>query len=94
MHKNMQSLSVAFLALFLTQLMTDFLLRGDQVLVEKRRGTLRAYLSHGGVHFVAGAALLGLCGSFAWLGNKAWALVLVLTLVHLAIDWANLKFEW
>lgn len=89
----MHALTTSFLALCLAHLATDFVLHGDRILVEKRRGRVRAYLEHGGVHFLAAVGLLGLSSSFSGHSTEYYAVILFLTLIHLAIDSGRLRLE-
>jgi len=78
------------LALYLAQLLTDFVFQSSRLVAKKRQGAAGAYVWHGAIHLAWALALV----AFAWAGAfRDWlfyvALVL-LVLVHLLIDHAKL----
>ncbi len=87
----MHSFLTAFLGLYLSHLLTDFVLQSDRMIADKKRRSALAYAGHGAVHFFSAALFLG----FAIPGLAPrwgfYASILGLALVHLAIDWLKLR---
>src|SRR5258708_28990349 len=80
-----------FLALYLAHLLTDFVLQPEQMVTRKKRGVALAYAEQGAICWVGGglfrgfgipglAVKIGFCGC-----------LLVLSIVHLVIDWLKLR---
>lgn len=87
----MHALATCFLALYLAHLLTDFVFQSDRLVTRKRRGSVLAYVEHGGIHFLAAVllsalAVPGLAKSLCFYG-----FIVGLTLVHLGIDWGKLR---
>lgn len=86
----MPTLFRAFLSIYLGHLLTDFVFQTPRLVSQKHSGKWRAYLIHGLTHFLATLILLSffLRGS-AWM-PRTYVALLVLTLVHLLIDFAKI----
>jgi len=85
----MHALATSFLALFLAHLVTDFVLQSSRVVIGKRRGSVLAYLEHGGIHFFAAVLFLGFAVPGLWRDVGLYGVLIPLTLVHLGIDWSK-----
>lgn len=81
----------AFLGLYLSHLLTDFVLQSDRMIADKRRSSALAYVGHGAIHFVSAALFLGFAIPGLALRWGFYASILGLALVHLAIDWLKLR---
>src|SRR5258708_22499423 len=55
----MQSLLTAFLGLYLSHLLTDFVLQSDRMIADKKRSWALAYAGHGAIHFFSAALFFG-----------------------------------
>lgn len=87
----MHLLATSFLALYLAHLMTDFVLQSDRLATDKKRGSVLAYLEHGGIHFLAAVLLLGFVVPGLWRSLSFYSYLIGLTVVHLGIDWAKIR---
>lgn len=87
----MHVLATSFLALYLAHLVTDFVLQSNRVLVGKRRGSVLAYLEHGGIHFFAAVSFLWFAVPGSWRNLGICGVLIALTLVHLGIDWFKVR---
>jgi Protein of unknown function (DUF3307) len=87
----MHVLATSFLALYLAHLVTDFVLQSSRVVVGKRRGSVLAYVEHGGIHFFAAALLLGLAVPGLWTNPGFYVVLVALTFLHLGIDWSKVR---
>jgi len=87
----MHPFSTCFLALYLSHLVTDFLLQPERLVTAKRRGSPRAYIEHGGTHFFSALAFLGFAVPGLWKSPALYLITFALTLIHLAMDWAKLR---
>ena len=87
----MHSIATSFFALYLAHLVTDFVLQSGRMVAGKRRGSVSAYLEHGGIHFVAGASFLGFAVPGLWRGLGFYGVLVALTSVHLGIDWCKIS---
>jgi hypothetical protein len=87
----MHVFATSFLALYLAHLVTDFVLQSSRVVAGKRRGSVLAYLEHGGIHFFAGAFFLGFAVPGLWSNLGFYGVLCALTLVHLGIDWCKIR---
>ena len=87
----MHVLGTSFLALYLAHLVTDFVLQSSRVVVGKRRGSVLAYVEHGGIHFFAAALLLGLAVPGLWTNPGFYGVLVALTFLHLGIDWSKVR---
>jgi hypothetical protein len=82
----MEILTRTVLTLLLGHLLTDFVFQTSKVVQQKKSGRAIGYLKHGAVYFVSAVVLTGFFVPgvvFSW---RFVAVVLGLTLVHLAID--------
>jgi hypothetical protein len=80
-----------FLGLYLAHLLTDFVLQSDRMVAGKKRGAALSYAKHGAIHFVSAVLFLGFAIPGLASSTAFYASILVLTLVHLAIDWLKLR---
>jgi hypothetical protein len=87
----MHSLLTAFLGLYLSHLLTDFVLQSDRMLADKKRRSVLAYAGHGAIHFFSAVLFLAVAIPGLLLRRDFYSFVLGLTLVHLAIDWLKLR---
>jgi hypothetical protein len=87
----MHTLATSFLALYLAHLVTDFMLQSSRVVVGKRRGSVRAYVEHGGIHFCVAGLLLGLTVPGLWANPGFYGVLVALTFLHLGIDWSKVR---
>ena len=87
----MHSFLTAFLGLYLSHLLTDFVLQSDRMLAGKKRSSALAYAGHGAIHFFSAALFLGFAIPGLALRWGFYASILGLALVHLAIDWLKLR---
>jgi uncharacterized protein DUF3307 len=81
----------SFLGLYLSHLLTDFVLQSDRMLAAKKRNAFPAYAQHGAIHFVSAALFLGFAIPGLAIRWIFYASILALTLAHLAIDWLKLR---
>jgi hypothetical protein len=91
LHEIMHALATCFLGLYLADLLTDFVFQSDRLVTRKRRGSIVAYVEHGGIHFLAALLCLGLAVPGLWRSLSFYGFVAGLTLVHLGIDWGKLR---
>lgn len=87
----MHSLLTAFLALYLSHLLTDFVLQSDRMIADKKRSSALAYAAHGAIHFFSAVIFLGFAIPGLAVRSTFYAAILGLTLLHLAIDWLKLR---
>ncbi len=87
----MHALLTAFLGLYLSHLLTDFVLQSDRMIADKRRSSAWAYAGHGAVHFFSAALFLGFAIPGLALRWSFYAYILGLVLVHLIIDWLKIR---
>ncbi len=87
----MQSFLTAFLGLYLSHLLTDFVLQSDRMIADKKRRSLLAYAEHGAIHFFSAALFLGFAIPGLALRWSFYAFILALVLVHLTIDRLKLR---
>jgi Protein of unknown function (DUF3307) len=81
----------AFLGLYLSHLLTDFVLQSDRMIADKKRRSALAYAGHGAIHFFSAALFLGFAIPGLALRWGFYVSILGLALVHLAIDWLKLR---
>ena len=86
----MHSFLTAFLGLYLSHLLTDFVFQSDHMIANKKRRSILAYAEHGAIHFFSAALFLGFAIPGLALRWGFYASILGLVLVHLAIDWLKL----
>jgi hypothetical protein len=87
----MHLLLTAFLGLYLSHLLTDFVLQSDRMIADKKRSSALAYAGHGAIHFFSAALFLGFAIPGLTVRWGFYACILGLALVHLAIDWLKLR---
>jgi Protein of unknown function (DUF3307) len=88
----MQNLFRAFLAIYLAHLLTDFVFQTHRLIEQKRRGKFSAYFLHGLIHYLTAVILVGFFIGGSALLLRTHGVLLVLTLVHLLIDLAKIRF--
>jgi hypothetical protein len=81
----------AFLGLYLSHLLTDFVLQSDRMITDKKRSSALAYAGHGAIHFLSAALFLGFAIPGLAVRWGFYACILGLALVHLVIDWLKLR---
>jgi hypothetical protein len=91
LHEIMHSLATCFLGLYLAHLLTDFVFQSDRLVTQKRRGSMLAYVEHGGIHFLAAVLLPVLAVPELAKSLSFYGFIVGLTLVHLGIDWGKLR---
>ncbi len=91
LHENMHSFLTCFLGIYLSHLLTDFVLQSDRMIAGKKRSAALAYLEHGAIHFFSAVVFLGFAIPGLGLSLSFYASILALTLVHLGIDWLKLR---
>lgn len=87
----MHLLLTTFLALYLSHLLTDFVLQSNRMMADKKRNSALAYAGHGAIHFFSAALFLGFAIPGLALRWSLYASILALALVHLAVDWMKLR---
>jgi hypothetical protein len=87
----MHSFLTAFLGLYLSHLLTDFVFQSDRMITDKKRSSALAYAEHGAIHFFSAVLFLGFAIPGLALRWGFYASILGLALVHLAIDWLKLR---
>ena len=88
----MQILFRAFLAIYLAHLLADFVFQTHRLVEQKRRGKFFAYFLHGLIHYLAAVILVSFFLAGSGLQLRTHLVLLVLTLVHLLIDMAKIRF--
>jgi len=86
----MQIFYRTFIAVYLAHLLTDFVFQTYHQVGGKERGRLSTYLWHGSIHYLSAISILGLFlrGSIA--SFRTHIVILMLSLVHLLIDWLKI----
>jgi Protein of unknown function (DUF3307) len=87
----MHVLTTSFLALYLAHLLTDFVMQSGRVLAGKTRGSVLAYLEHGGIHFFSAALFLGFAVPGLWRNLGFYGVLVALTFAHLGIEWWKVR---
>jgi hypothetical protein len=87
----MHSFLTAFLGLYLSHLLTDFVLQSDRMIAYKKRSSALAYAGHGAIHFFSAVLFLGFAIPGLAVHWGFYASILGLALVHLVIDWLKLS---
>jgi hypothetical protein len=80
------------LAIYQAHLLTDFLFQTQHLVERKRHRKFAAYAKHGIIHYLCAVALTGFLIRGSILSLRTHAVILGLTLVHLAIDFAKMEF--
>ena len=86
----MEMLTRTILALYLAQLLTDFVLQTSGMVKQKRSGKAAGYAKHGAVYFACGVLVAGFFVRGLFLSLRFQFVVLGLTLIHLGIDWCKI----
>lgn len=87
----MQILLRILLAIYIAHLLTDFVLQTRGIVEQKRRGKLAGYLLHGLTHYFSAIFMLGFFVKGSALSLRTHIVLILLTLVHLAIDFAKTR---
>lgn len=87
----MQLFFRALLAIYLAHLSTDFLFQSTHLVQQKRRGNFLAYLGHGAIHFAAALLLLGFFIKGSALSFRTYAILFLLVVIHLLIDFIKIR---
>src|SRR3984885_16329809 len=74
------------LALLLGHLLADFVFQTSALLQQKKSGRVMGYLKHGAIYFACAAVLTGFFVPAVAYAARFLAVVVGLTLIHLAID--------
>ncbi len=80
-----------FLIFLLGHLAADFLLQSDSLVARKKKGQASGYLYHGLLHYLAIAAVMAVVAPSNLLRLRFHAVLVVLTGVHLLIDWGKTR---
>ena len=78
------------LALYLAHLLTDFVFQTSRMVKLKRVGRFAGYRLHGVVHYTAAVVLCGFFVPGMLFSLRFQLAVVLLTVVHLAIDWCKI----
>jgi len=87
----MQIFFRTLLAIFLAHLLADFVFQTDRLVATKRAGKWFGYLLHGLIHYFSALVLLGFFVKGTALSFKTYAVLLLLTAVHLLIERAKIR---
>jgi hypothetical protein len=87
----MQILFRAFLAIYLAQMLTDFVFQTHRLVEQKRRGNSSAYLLHGLIHYLSAVIIVGFVLRGSVLLLRTHLVIAALTLLHLLIDLAKIQ---
>ena len=82
----MQAATTVFLALLLAHVVGDFMLQGHRVVEGKSKGSWTAFLEHGGLHYLASLALVGIFVPASFASMRFQVSVLLLAVIHVGID--------
>jgi hypothetical protein len=85
----MQEMIRLALVLYLAHLLTDFVLQTPRMVNLKRGGRVSGYALHGAVHYAAAIVLAGFFVPGTLFSLRFQFAVIVLTAIHLAIDWCK-----
>jgi len=88
----MQILFRAFLAIYLAHLLTDFVFQTHRLVEQKKSGKLLAYFLHGLTHYFTAIALVSFFIAGSGLMLRTHVVILALTLIHLLLDFAKIRF--
>jgi Protein of unknown function (DUF3307) len=78
-------------SLLLGHLLADFLLRSNSLIARKKKGQVTGYLYHGLLHYVAVVVIIAVVAPSNLLSLRFQSILLILTAVHLLIDWCKLR---
>ena len=87
----MQTLFRILLAVSLAHLLTDFVFQSHRMVARKRSGELAPYLIHGLIHYLASIGVLSFFVKGSILSPLTHVVLLVLSLVHLVIDFLKVR---
>jgi hypothetical protein len=87
----MQILFRAFLAIYLSHLLTDFVFQTHRLIEQKRRGNIAAYLWHGLIHYFSAVLIAGFVLHDSFFSPRLHLVIAALTIVHLLIDFAKIR---
>ena len=85
----MQEMIRVALALYVAHLLTDIVLQTSRMVNLKRGGKSSGYGLHGAVHYAAAIVLVGFFVPGTLFSLRFQIAVVLLTMVHLAIDWCK-----
>jgi hypothetical protein len=85
-----QELIRVALLLYLAHLLTDFVFQTSRMVNLKRGGRVLGYVLHGVVHYVTAIVLVGFFVPGTLFSLRFQTAIIVLTIVHLAIDWSKI----
>jgi hypothetical protein len=86
----MQEMLRVTLLLYLAHLLTDFVLQTSRMVALKRAGKVSGYAMHGVAHYLAALVLTAFFVPGAALSWRFQSAIVLLTLIHLAIDWCKI----
>jgi Protein of unknown function (DUF3307) len=86
----MQEMIRVALALYLAHLLTDFVFQTSRMVNLKRGGRISGYGLHGAVHYAAAIVLTGFFVPGTLFSVRFQFAIVLLTVVHLAIDWCKI----
>ena len=78
------------LSFLLGHLVADFLLQSNSLIVRKKKGQVSGYLYHGLLHYLAIVVVIAVVAPSNLLSPRFHSILLILTSVHLVIDWGKL----
>ena len=87
----MQVLFRAFLAIYLSHLLTDFIFQTHHLVEQKRRGKAAAYGLHGIIHYLSAIAVTGFVLHGSFFSLRTHLVIIALTIIHLLIDLGKIK---
>ncbi len=87
----MQILFRTLLAIFLAHLLADFVFQTQHLVDKKRAGKWSGYLLHGLIHYLSALALVGFFIKASALSAKTYIVLLLLTTIHLLIDFTKMR---
>jgi hypothetical protein len=80
------------LAMYLAHLLTDFVFQTSRMVRLKHGGRVSGYALHGAVHYAAAIVLAGFFVPGTLFSLRFQLAIVLLTAVHLAIDWCKITF--
>jgi hypothetical protein len=89
----MQTVLRLFLALYLAQLLADFVFQTRRQVEQKRRGKPGAYLLHGITHYLCAILLAGFFVPGSLPSVRVQSVIVALALVHLLIDFGKVQVD-
>ncbi len=88
----MQMFLRTLLAVYLGHLVADFVFQTRRLVDRKLRGQASAYLLHGLIHYLSAILLVGFFIPGSIVAFRTHQVIVALTLVHLLIDFAKVRF--